>query len=233
MSTQNKLYRILIGDDDQNERKTLGTVFSHAEGFDATFAKDGRESELLLYSQDWDIVILDHDMPYKKGRVILNDARRRGLRTPILILTGKTDIVYAEKDNFKDGADDFVWKPYDIDGLRERVRTRIRQYHATFEPVITFKGYTFDALRRQVRGEGFDAFTLAPKPALVFAAILNSRCQLVTDDIIEEQAWDMGEHPSHDTIYGNVKRINRAFTQHGLPEVIRILKDTGYELIRN
>ena len=43
----------------------------------------------------------------------------------------------------------------------------------------------------------------------------------------------MGEHPSHDTIYGNVKRVNRAFTEHGLPEVIKILKEIGYELIRN
>ena len=78
-----------------------------------------------------------------------------------------------------------------------------------------------------------EPFKIAHQPALVFAAILNSRCQLVTDEIIAEKAWEMGELPSHDTIYGNVKRINRFFTQHGLPEVIRILKHTGYELIRN
>ena len=59
------------------------------------------------------------------------------------------------------------------------------------------------------------------------------RVTVVTDDIIKEKAWDMGERPSHDTIYGNVKRVNRAFTEHGLPEVIRILKEIGYELIRN
>lgn len=233
MTTQSITYRILIGDDDQNERTTLGKVFLRTEGFDVTFAKDGREAEQLLYSQDWDGAILDHDMPYKQGRTILNEATRRGIKTPITILTGRTDLTYAEKDNFKDGADDFVWKPYDMDGLRERIRTRIRKYRETQEAVISFKGYTFDAIRHQIHGEGFETFKLAPSPALVFAAILNSRCSLVTDDIIREKAWDMGEYPSHDTIYGNVKRINRAFIQRGLPEVIRVLKETGYELIRN
>ena len=233
MTTQTKLYRILIGDDDLNELTTLAAIFSLAAGFEVTLAKDGKEAEYLLYTQDWDFVILDHEMPYKEGRAILNDAQKRGVKTPIMILTGKTQYTFAEKDNFKDGADDFVWKPYNHDGLLERVRTRIKKYRETQEAVITYKGYTFNALSGTVRGEGFEPFRIAHRPALVFAAILNSRCQVVTDDIIKEKAWDMGERPSHDTIYGNVKRINRAFTQRGLPEVIRILKEIGYELIRN
>jgi len=233
MTTQNTTYRILIADDDRDELTTLADIFTRAAGFDTMLAKDGKEAEHLLYTQDWDFVILDHEMPFRQGREILNDAQRRGLKTPIMILTGKTKYTFAEKDNFKDGADDFVWKPYNHDGLLERVKTQIKKYRETQEAVIAFKGYTFDALRRTVHGEGFESFKLAPQPALVFAAILNSRCQLVTDDIITEKAWDMGEHPTHDTIYGNVKRINRAFTQRGLPEVINIIKETGYELIRN
>ena len=233
MTTQNTIYRILIADDDQDELTTLAAIFSRAAGFEVTLAKDGKEAEDLLYTQDWDFVILDHEMPHKDGRTILNTARRRGLKTPIMILTGKTKYTFAEKDNFKDGADDFVWKPYNHDGLLERVRTRIKKYRETQEAVIKYKGYTFDALRGTVHGEGFEPFRIAHQPALVFAAILNSRCQLVTDEIIAEKAWEMGELPSHDTIYGNIKRINRFFTQHGLPEVIRILKHTGYELIRN
>jgi len=233
MKTQNIIYRILIADDNPDERISLAGIFPREAGFDVKLAKDGKEAEDLLYTEDWDFVILDHEMPFRQGREILNAARRRGLKTPILILTGETQYTYAEKDNFKDGADDFVWKPYNHDGLLERVRTRIKKYREIQETVIAFKSYTFDALRRTVHGEGFESFKLAPQPALVFAAILNSRCEVVTDDIITEKAWEMGEHPSHDTIYGNVKRINRAFTQHGLPEVIRILKETGYELIRN
>jgi len=67
-------------------------------------------------------------------------------------------------------------------GARQDANQNNRETH---DAVIVFKGYTFDDLRRTVRGEGFETIKLAPRPALVFAAIINTKCQLVTDGIIE------------------------------------------------
>ena len=224
--------RILIVEDDPKVRATLAKAFTREAGFLTTFAEDGKQGGKLLHEQEFDLAILDNILPFVTGRELLVEARRNGIKTPIIILTG-VRILHAEKDNFRDGAVDFVWKPFDVDALVERVKTRINERSRGVDQVIRFRDITYDRARHEVRGEKCGVFTLSKTPALIFDELLRSRCAIVDKDSLILKVWGYEKTIADDTLDRNVRRLNKQFAKHGIPKIVRTIKEVGYELIRD
>ena len=224
--------RLLIVEDDPKVRAILAKAFSREVGFLTTFAEDGKQGRKLLHEQEFDLAILDNILPFVTGRELLVEARRDGITTPIFILTG-VRIPFAERDNFRDGAVDFVWKPFDVDTLVERVKARIRETSRGVDPVIRFRDLTYDRVRREVRGEKCGAFTLSKLPSQIFDALLHSRCSVVDEGSLIIKVWGYKKTLADDTLDRNVRRLNSQFAKHGIPKVVRTIKEVGYELIRD
>lgn len=116
--------RILLVDDDDGVRKLVGSLLENC-GYAVTGARLGKEALEKVREISFDLILLDHVLPDMEGLLVLELIRARSGQTPIIYLTGVTDIPTKTKA-FEAGAIDYVTKPFHARELVARVATQIR-----------------------------------------------------------------------------------------------------------
>ncbi|VTU14916.1 Transcriptional regulatory protein tctD [Variovorax sp. SRS16] len=117
--------RLLLVEDEAEMALWLVRAFKQ-RGFVPDHAPDARTAESLLASNDYDVVVLDLQLPDKHGLTLLADVRKAGNRTPVLVLTAHGSV----KDRVKGlnaGADDFLAKPFAVEELEARLAALVRR----------------------------------------------------------------------------------------------------------
>ncbi len=109
---------VLIVDDDVAVTNYFKVFLAQTEKFDTTVVNDSREVMGLLRNQNFDIILLDMDMPNVSGMDILKSMKQEGIDIPVVVLTGVNDVDLAVK-SMKLGVFDYVIKPVDDDKLLE------------------------------------------------------------------------------------------------------------------
>lgn len=117
--------RILLVEDDKNLNQTLRYSLEE-EGFDVDPCFDGEEALYYMEETPYDIVLLDRMLPALDGLSVLGQMRKKGLHTPVILLTalGEVDDRIAGLDC---GADDYLVKPFDFKELCARIRSILRR----------------------------------------------------------------------------------------------------------
>jgi len=110
--------RIMIVDDDVAVTNYFMVFLMQTGLFDSTIVNDSREVANLLAEGEYDIILLDMDMPNVSGMDILHDMRGKGINTPVVVLTGVSDVDLAVRA-MKQGAFDYLIKPVEDDHLLE------------------------------------------------------------------------------------------------------------------
>jgi two-component system, OmpR family, KDP operon response regulator KdpE len=142
---------VLIVEDDLSLRRTLRTALT-ALGFDIGEAGTGEEALMRLRMVDYEVVLLDLNMPGMGGIEACHGIRRFHARLPILMLTvrdSEDDKVLA----LESGADDYITKPFQIRELTARIRSAVRRFRAPdvrVEEVIEVGSISLDPVRRRV-----------------------------------------------------------------------------------
>ena len=117
--------RVLIVDDDEELAERLNLWLTHEEHYCET-VYNGAEAFNLLKSKEYELVILDWDLPGMKGIDVCKNFRESGGSTPILMLTGHTNMSDKEM-GFDAGADDYLTKPFHLKELSARVKAIVRR----------------------------------------------------------------------------------------------------------
>src|SRR5262250_3343359 len=117
--------RVLIVEDEKKVAKALREGLE-AEHYDVRLAASGEEGFFLVNHEAFDCVILDLMLPQRDGIEILTTLRKRGLQTPVLILTAK-DAVEDRVLGLDSGADDYLVKPFAFPELLARIRALVRR----------------------------------------------------------------------------------------------------------
>src|SRR6266571_1849292 len=146
--------RILVVEDETKVAKALQDGLA-AEGYEVSVAHTGEDGFFLFNAESFDLVILDLLLPGRSGLEILAAIRKRGLRTPVLILTAK-DTIEDRVAGLDSGADDYLVKPFAFPELSARVRALLRRGRA--EPVVRLKlaDLEMDLVARKVKRGGKD-----------------------------------------------------------------------------
>ena len=117
--------RVLLVEDDVMIGEGLTAALS-AEGISVDWVRDGAAAEAALHDQGFAIVLLDLGLPEIDGLDLLKLARKRGVATPILIITARSGL--DERVSGPDlGADDYLLKPFEVRELSARMRALIRR----------------------------------------------------------------------------------------------------------
>ncbi|HWO90666.1 MAG TPA: response regulator, partial [Methylomirabilota bacterium] len=116
--------RILVVEDEQKVAKALCQGLE-AERYDVRVASTGEEGFFLVNHESFDLVVLDLMLPRRDGIEVLTTLRKRGLQTPVLILTAK-DTVDDRVHGLDSGADDYLVKPFAFPELLARIRALLR-----------------------------------------------------------------------------------------------------------
>jgi two-component system alkaline phosphatase synthesis response regulator PhoP len=157
------------------------------EGHEVEIVSDGQEASRRGREPGWDIILLDVMLPSKDGFEVCRDLRRAKVRTPIMMLTAKTQD--AEKVMGLDmGADDYVTKPFNPRELRARIRALLRRAQPATETVHMIGDCEVDFGRAEVRRAG-QAEDLTPIELKMLETFLRSPGRVVTRTQIIDHVW--------------------------------------------
>lgn len=148
--------QILIVEDENDVNRLLATILSD---YKTTSAFSGTEAVMWLSQRKFDLVLLDLMLPGMTGEEVIADMRRRGIKTPVIVISAKQEV--ADRVNvLRLGADDFMMKPFEIDEVLARVEAVLRRCRTSAEDenvsglseqrVLSFKNLTLNHETRQV-----------------------------------------------------------------------------------
>jgi Response regulators consisting of a CheY-like receiver domain and a winged-helix DNA-binding domain len=140
--------KLLIVEDDALLQSGLAQALS-SEGYAVDCAGSAAESNALLRSSQYSLIVLDLGLPDRDGATLLRQWRRDGIAVPVLILTAR-DALEDRVDGLDAGADDYLVKPFALAELQARVRALIRRYQGHSDNLLQQGDLTLNLSSQQV-----------------------------------------------------------------------------------
>jgi len=180
------MHRLLVVEDDGPIAMALEDDLS-AEGYAVTVVRDGETAVARGREGQFDVILLDVSLPGKDGFDVCRDLRRAGIRTPVIMLTARTQ--EAEKVlGFEVGADDYVTKPYSARELRARIKAVLRRAGENPPDRYVFGDVAVDFGRREVRRAG-TVVNLTPLEFKVLSVLIRHRGRALSRQQLIDDAW--------------------------------------------
>jgi DNA-binding response OmpR family regulator len=181
--------RLLVVEDEPGIAFALETDL-RGEGYDVDLVSNGDEASKRASSEPFDLVLLDVMLPGKDGFEVCREIRRAGIKTPIILLTAKSQ--EAEKVmGLELGADDYVTKPFSPRELRARIKAALRRVAPDSPDVFRFGDTEVDFARCEVR-RGGTAIDLSALEFKLLSAFVRSRGRVLTREQLLDAAWARG-----------------------------------------
>lgn len=197
-------------------------------GYVVDAVADGVAALNHLRTYDYDVAVLDWRMPGKDGLEALEEARRKGVRTPILMLTAR-DTPPDRVKGLNSGADDYLVKPFDFSELLARMSALQRRPALSVEPSIAVGDLSFDPATRELTREGTTVPLTATETGII-ELLLRRPAQIITRRMIAEQVWDdEATAVGSNTIDVHVGRL-RAKIAGGRTRIATV-RGAGYKLV--
>ena len=185
----------------------------------------GDHADELLTVNDYDVVVLDRDVPGLHGDVVARRLAARGSLTRILMLTAATSLA-DRVQGLEIGADDYLTKPFEYPELVARVRALGRRSVAPVAPVLERAGIVVDTNRRMATRDG-KPLDLTAKELGVLEVLLRADGRVVPAEELLEKVWDMNVDPFTTAVRVTVSKLRRKL---GTPDPITTVPGQGYAL---
>ncbi|NUT21367.1 MAG: response regulator transcription factor [Hamadaea sp.] len=188
-------------------------------------AYDGWAASQRIGVNDYDVVVLDRDLPGVHGDELCGEVVRSGARTRILLLTAAASV--AERvAGLNIGADDYLPKPFDFSELVARVQALGRRSQPLVPPVLQRAGIVLDPSTRQVVRDGRPV-PLSIKEYAVLEVLMRADGAIVSAETLLESAWDENVDPFTTVVRVIVSRLRAKL---GDPPCIHTVPGVGYHL---
>jgi DNA-binding response OmpR family regulator len=216
--------RILVVED---ERVLADAVaeWLRREAFAVDLVYDGDAALERLGVNDYDVVVLDRDLPVVHGDDVCRAIVDSGLSTRVLMLTASAT-VRERVAGLSLGADDYLPKPFAFVELSARVHALLRRTRPAAPPVLERAGITLDLARHEVFRDG-RPIPLARKEFAVLAELMRADGATVSAEDLLERAWDEHVDPFTNVVRVTVMKLRRKL---GEPGVIETVAGVGYRL---
>ena len=195
------------------------------EGMAVDLAFDGEQALARTAVNDYDVIVLDRDLPRVHGDDVCRAVVRQGLRARVLMLTAAATIE-DRVDGLGIGADDYLPKPFAFAELIARVRALARRAQPAVPPVLSRGDIWLDPAKR-VALRGGRRLDLSPKELAVLELLLDAQGAVVSAEQLLERAWDEAADPFTNTVKVTVSRLRRKL---GDPPVIETVPHAGYRI---
>jgi len=217
--------RVLIVEDDAGLAGILreGLAEQHVDAVLASTFDEGRQRAAL---GTWDVIVLDVMLPGGSGFDLCTGLRRRGLRTPILMLTAR-DTVDDRVQGLDAGADDYLTKPFAFRELLARVRALARRGPALLPETVKVADLEVDLGSRDVR-RGGRLIQLTAKEFALLEFFARHVDQVVDRAAITAHVWDENHDPFTNVLEVLIRRLRRKIDDAYEPKLIHTLRGAGY-----
>jgi DNA-binding response OmpR family regulator len=188
-------------------------------------AYDGAAALERVTVNDYDVVVLDRDLPLVHGDEVCREIVRGGTAARVLMLTAAAEIT-DRVDGLGLGADDYLTKPFAFPELAARVHALGRRCRPAAPPRLHRAGITLDPARREVFRDG-RYVPLARKEFAVLAELLRAEGAVVSAEQLLEKAWDEHADPFTGAVRLTVLKLRRKLAD---PPVVETVKGAGYRI---
>ena len=216
--------RVLVVEDHTELADSVARVLRR-EGMAVDVSYDGGDAMERCAVVDYDVVVLDRDLPGVHGDEICRSLVAREAPTRLLMLTASATIA-QRVDGFRLGADDYLPKPFAYAELVARIRALGRRSQPAVPPVLVHGDLLLDPSLRIVTRAGV-RLALSPKEFAVLEYLLAGRNRLVSAEELLERVWDEAIDPFTTTVKAT---INRLRAKLGDPPLIETVARGGYRI---
>jgi len=218
--------RILVVEDEHWLADAIATGLRR-EGMAVDVAYDGLSGHERVTVNDYDVVVLDRDLPRMHGDQVCRQVAVDRSSVRVLMLTAAADVT-DRVEGLGLGADDYLGKPFAFAELVARVRALGRRSRQAAPPILERDGLRLDPARRDVTRDG-QPLRLGAKEFGVLEELLRADGTVVSAEQLLEKVWDEHADPLTNVVRVTVMTLRRKL---GEPPVVQTVVGAGYRLGR-
>lgn len=222
-----KMFNILIVEDDKNLRKLIKTCLKR-ENYQTYEATNGVEALDILDENYIDLIVTDIMMPQMDGYELTRELRNARYNIPILLITAKSTLS-DKKEGFLAGADDYMVKPVDIEELSLRVKVLLKRANMTNEQKIRIGNLVLNYNQLSVT-KGEKSYQLAQKEFYLLYKLLSKPNTIFTRQELIEEIWGLDNESDFRTVDVHIKRIREKLKELDEFEIVTV-RGIGYKSI--
>ncbi len=221
--------KLLLIDDNTSLTKSIAGFLEST--WDVTAAYSGEDGIKLARSGNYDVIVLDLNLPDVSGNSVCRSLRRFGVTAPILVLSGITEL-NSKISLLQSGADDYVTKPFDISELQARLlallrRGRLDDPKAPY--LLKADNLVLDPLKRRVERSG-RTITLRRKEFDILEYLLRNQGRVVTRGMIMDNVWDADSDSWNNTVDVHIKSLRDKVDRPFKRQLITTAYGLGYTI---
>jgi len=218
--------RILIAEDDSPLASFIAKALSD-EGHTAEVAANGEVALNKVSAEEFDLLLLDLNLPVLTGTEVLKRIRGKGSEIPILILTA-TDDVPERVACLDAGADDYLTKPFSYSELAARLRALLRRKGNSVQTLLHVDDLELDVVQRTVK-RGGQAIELTPKEFSLLEFFMRNMGRKITRNMIIESVWKLAPDTMTNVVDVYVNYLRKKVDENAKVKLIRTVRGVGYE----
>jgi two-component system copper resistance phosphate regulon response regulator CusR len=219
--------RVLIAEDDAALAKFVSQGLE-AEHYTVDVYSDGEQAGAAAHVIDYDLIILDLNLPTLDGVSVLRQLRAKKPTLPVLVLTQRSR-VEDRVQCLDTGADDYLPKPFSFSELSARIRALLRRSHLPSQSVLAIDDLKLDRIEHRVERSGRRIDLTAKEFALLEYLMRNTgRC--VTRAMIIEHVWNLTFDTTTNVVDVYINYLRRKVDDGHVTKLIRTVRGVGYEL---
>jgi two-component system OmpR family response regulator len=220
--------RVLLVEDDKKIASFIIKGLKQ-EGFPVDHAANGEEGLDLVLTKSYDAAIVDIMLPKLDGLSLIEELRRKGISTPVIILSAKRSVDDRVR-GLQKGSDDYLTKPFAFSELLARLQALMRRAIGGTEPTRFKVGdLTMDLIKREVLREG-KRIDLQPREFDLLKYLMQNAGKELSSTLILEHIWGYRFDPQTNVVDVLVCRLRNKVDTHFENKMIQTVRGVGYVL---
>jgi DNA-binding response OmpR family regulator len=195
-------------------------------GYIVDVALDGEQGKNLIFSNEYDVIILDIMLPKIDGLKLLGEMRSQKNITPVLLLTAR-DRVEDRVKGLDQGADDYLVKPFAFSELLARLRALQRRPPIQCETLLQVGDLTMDLVKREVRRSGH-LIDLSPLEFNLLEYLMQHQNQVLSRTQIGEQVWHLDFYSNSNVVDVYIGYLRRKVDRGFDDQILHTVRGIGY-----
>ena len=219
--------RLLLAEDEEAMSEAVVDILEyHRYQGDAVY--DGAEALDYIHAGEYDGIILDIMMPKRSGLEVLRQIRSEGCRTPVLLLTAKSEIE-DRIEGLDLGADDYLAKPFHMGELLARIRAMLRRREEYTPDIRSFGDVTLNPQTSELSCNGRSVELSRLECRMMDTLMLNHGIYLSSEDLLEK-VWGYESDADIGSVWVYISYLRKQLSKVGSKVTVKAKRGTGYML---